>query len=107
MHLVAAGVDAVRICYSFQSCCDVDAVTEYVVIVDDNIADVDAYPKLDSELLRDIGVLLDHLALDLDCTAYRINCTCELDHHAAACSLDDAAAVARDSRIYKRSSERL
>ena len=67
---------------------------------------MDAYPKLDSEFLRDIGVLLDHLSLDLRRTARRINCACELDQHTVASSLDDAAAMGRDSRIYKRSSER-
>jgi hypothetical protein len=99
--------DAAWLCYSLQSCCDVDAVTEYIVIVDDDIADVDSYPKLDSELLRDIGVLPDHFSLDVRSAAHRINCACEFDQHTVAGSLDNATAVARDSRIYKSSSERL
>jgi hypothetical protein len=99
--------DAAWLCYSLQSCCDVNAVTEYIVIVDDDIADVDSYPKLDSELLRDIGVLPDHFSLDVRSAAHRINCACEFDQHTVAGSLDNATAVARDSRIYKSSSERL
>ena len=55
---IVGQADATRLRYSLQSCCDVDAVTEDIVIVDDDIADVDAYPKFVSEILRDIGVLL-------------------------------------------------
>ena len=99
--------NAARLCYSLQSCCDVDAVTEDIVIVDDDIADMDAYSKFDSELLRDIGVLLDHLSLDVRGAAHRINCACEFDQHPVARRLDNATAVACDSRIYKSSSERL
>src|SRR6185503_7941480 len=104
---IVGQADAARLRYSLQSCCDVDAVTEYVVVVDDDIADVDAYPKFDSEFLQDIGVLLDHLPLDVSRAAHRINCACEFDQHSVARRLDNATAVACDSRIYKPSSERL
>jgi hypothetical protein len=99
--------DAAWLCYSLQSCCDVDPVTEYIVIVDDDIADVDADPKFNSELLRHLGVLLDHFSLDVRGAAHRINCACEFDQHPVARSLDNATAVARDRGIYKSSSERL
>src|SRR6476659_196675 len=102
---IVGQADAARLRYSLQSCCDVDAVTEYVVVVDDDIADVDAYPKFDSELLRDIVVLLDHFPLDVRRAAYSINCAREFDQHAVARRLDNAAAVVRDNGIYKRSSE--
>ena len=115
-HIVEEKVDLTRICrwassdeprtplpidYSLQSCCDVDAVTEYIVVVDDDIADMDAYSKFNSEFLPDIGVLLDHSAGLA--AAHRINSACEFDQHTVASRLDNAAAVVCDSRIYKRS----
>ena len=56
---------------------------------------------------RHVGIVLGHLPLDFHRTARRIDCACELDQHAVAGRLDDAAAVAGDLGIDKRLAERL
>ena len=57
---------------------DIDAVAEDVVALDDDVADVDADPKLDSLIewcrVRSPG----HLSLDLDGTTGRVHRTGEL-----------------------------
>ena len=104
---IVGDADAARLGDSLKARCDVDAVAENIVVVDDDVADVNADAKFDPEFRRHAGVLLGHLPLDFHRTARRIDCACELDQHAVAGGLDDAAAVAGDSGIDKRSSERL
>ena len=43
---------------------DIDAITENIVVVDDNVADMDADAKFDPLILRQGGILLGHPALD-------------------------------------------
>src|SRR6186713_1114598 len=51
---IVGQADAAGLRYSLEARCDVDAVTEHIVIVDDDIADVDAYSKFDSAFIRHI-----------------------------------------------------
>ena len=53
-------------------------------------------------VLRHVGILLGHAALDLDGASHRIDGAGELDQHAVAGGLDDASAMLGDGGIEKR-----
>jgi hypothetical protein len=78
---------------------DIDAVAENIIVVEDNVADMDADAELDPLLGRQDGILLCHLALDLDGAAHRVDGTGELHQHAVAGGLDDAAAMRGEGRV--------
>jgi hypothetical protein len=78
---------------------NVNAVTEDVVIIVNDIANVDANAKFDPSILRYGGVLVGHPALDLNCAADCIDGAGELDQHAVASSLNDAAPMSGYSGI--------
>src|ERR1700733_3653561 len=90
---------AARIGNIFQPCGDVDALSEDVVVVDDDVADVNADAKFDPPLLRRGGILLRQPALNLHRAAHRIDGAGEFDQHAVACGLDDAAPMGSYRRV--------
>jgi hypothetical protein len=45
---------------------DIDAVAKNVVAVDDHVADIDPDPEIDALVRGDVGVALEHAALDFD-----------------------------------------
>ena len=98
---VVRDADAARLGHAFQPRGDVDAVAEDVVALDDDVAEIDADAELDAAVLRHIGVALGHAALHLDRAAHRVDDAGELDQHAVAGGLDDAAAVLGDLGIDK------
>ena len=55
---IIGDADAARLGNSLKARGDVDSVAENIVVVDDDIADVNADPKLDPEVLRHVGVSL-------------------------------------------------
>ena len=57
--------------------------------------------KVWRRLGRQAGVALDHAALQLDRRAHRLDGAAELDHHAVAHRLDDAAMEALDHRRHQ------
>ena len=75
---------------------DVDAVTEDVVALDDDVAEIDADAELDASVLRHVLIALDHRPLDLGGTGDRVHDARKLDQHAVAGDLDDAALVLGD-----------
>ena len=72
---------------------NVDAISEDVVVIDDDVPDVDAYPQLDPRILRHIGVLFGHGALDFNGTTDRIHGAGELNQQAVAGGFDDATSM--------------
>ena len=74
---------------SFEPRCDVDPIAEDVVLVENDITDVNADPKLNSGVLRDVGVLLNHASLNFNGTAHRIYCAGKLDEHSVASRFND------------------
>jgi hypothetical protein len=95
----ARNADASRLREHFEARRHVDAVAKDVVVLDDHVAQIDADPKLHPSRRRDVRVAPCHPALDLGCAQYRIGDAVELDQHAVASGLDDAAAILRDGRI--------
>ena len=92
---------------TFKPSGNVDAVAKDVVVVDDDIADMDAEPEFNSHILRDVGVLRGHRALDLNRATGCIDGAGEFHKHAVTGRLDDAATVGSYSRVNKSFSGRL
>src|SRR5215469_2065156 len=65
-----ADADAPRLRQGFETRRDVDAVAIDVFVINDDIANVQANPKLNTPLWRNLHIALGHLPLDIDSTAY-------------------------------------
>jgi hypothetical protein len=85
----------------------VDAVSEDVVVIEDDIADMNADAEFDPDILRYADVLFGHAVLDFIGTPGRVHYAGEFHQHAVAGGLDDAAAMRGDCGIDERLSERL
>ena len=86
---------------------DIDAVAHQVAVgLLDHVAEMDADPKFDALVGRDLGVALDHRPLDFNGAVHRVDDTAELDDAAVAGALDDAAVVHGDGRIDQVAAER-
>src|SRR5438874_9127124 len=96
-----------RFGHGFEPCGDVDAVAVDVVAVDDHIAEIDPDPEFDALGRRDARAPFAHRFLHLGRAAHRVDDAAELDQHAVAGSLDDAAIVLGDTRIDKLGPQRL
>jgi hypothetical protein len=103
---VIGNADAAGFRNPFETCRDIDAVAEDIVVVKDDVADVNADPELDPHLRRNIGVLPGHGALDLERATRRIDRAGEFHQQAVAGGLDDTAAMRGDRWIDKHLSQR-
>jgi putative ABC transport system substrate-binding protein len=74
----------------------IDAVTEDIITVDYDVADVDADAKLDAPVCRNADIAFDHTALNVDSAAHGIDHTDELHQHPVAGRLDNTAPVLGD-----------
>lgn len=86
-HLVAhdaADANAAGLGQRLQPRSDVDAVAENIVVVDNDVADVDADAEPDPLLGRHAGIALGHAALNVDGAAHRIDDTRELEQQSIA-----------------------
>jgi hypothetical protein len=109
-HLVthhAADADPARLGQGFEPCGDIDAVTEDILAVDDDVAEVDPDPELDPLGIRRPGIPQDHLALHIDRAAHRIDDAGKLDEQPVAGRFDDAAAMLLDLWIGQFAPDRL
>ena len=91
-HL-ARDANAAPVGNGFQARGDVDPVTEYVVAVDDNVADINAHAKFDFLVRRHVAIAFAHAALDFNGATQGVHDARKLDQHAIAGGLDDVAAV--------------
>jgi hypothetical protein len=78
---------------------DIDAVAKDIVVIDNDVADVDADPIFKPPDLGHSRILLGHAALHLDSAARGIDRAGELDQHAVAGRLDDPPAMCGDGGI--------
>jgi hypothetical protein len=93
-HANAAGLrDA------FQPRCDIHAVPQDVVAIDQHITQVDADAKQHASLFRHIAIALSHEILDYDGAINGGDDRRELQEHTVSGRLDDSAAVARHDGI--------
>jgi hypothetical protein len=81
----------------------VDAVAENVVVVDDDVADMDADTKFDALGFGHAAIAVGHPTLNLGSAANRMHRAGESDQHAIAGRLDDTAPVLGNLRVDKRS----
>jgi hypothetical protein len=86
---------------------DVDAITEDVVFIENNVPDVNANPEFDPLILRQRRILLGHRRLSFNGTAYGIHRTGKLNQQAVARGLDDPAPVGGYSGVKEGLSDRL
>ena len=78
---------------------DIDAVAHQVAVaLLDHVAEMDADPKFDALVRRDLSVALDHRPLDFNGAVHCVDDTAELDDAAVAGALDDAPVVHGDGR---------
>ena len=79
---------------------DIHAVAHQVAIgLLDDVAEMDADPKLDAAIVRKAGVALDETVLHLDAAAHRIDDAPELDQHAVAGAFHHPAVVNRNAGV--------
>ena len=79
---------------------DVDPVAHQVAVaLLDDVAEMDADPKLDALVGRHASVALDHAVLDFNRAAHGVDDAAELDDRAIAGALDDAPVMHGDRRI--------
>jgi hypothetical protein len=102
---VVGDANTTRFCDPFETHCNIDAITKDIIVFDDNITDVNADAKFDPLVLRHIGILLCHAALDFVGTAYGVDHAGELNERAVPGILDDPSAMIGDFGIKKRLSK--
>src|SRR6516165_6201005 len=90
---VIRDADAAWLSDTFEPRSNVHAIPEYVTILDDNVADMNADAEFDALVLRYSCITLHHAALDLNRTACSVHGTCKLNQYAIAGPLDDTAAM--------------
>ena len=96
---VVGYADAAGLSDTFEPRGNIDAVAEYVAVLDDDVADMDANAEFDALVLRHRRVTLDHAVLNFNGTARGVDGACELNQDTIAGPLDDAAAMIRDLRF--------
>jgi hypothetical protein len=74
-----AYADVTGLAHSFKPRRNVHTVTVDVIAVNNDVSEVDAYPKFDKLLVRRVGVTLGHPALDIDRATHRSHDAWELD----------------------------
>src|SRR3984893_8784418 len=98
-HLVAhdpADADPAGLGQRLQPCGDIDPVAINVVLLDDDIAEIDADAEFDAPHLVNLDIAQRHLALQLDCTTHRIDDARDLGPQSITGRFDNAAAMLGD-----------
>src|SRR4029453_3348653 len=96
---VARNADSTRLGKRLQPCRHVDAVAINIVVVADDVADIDSNAELDAALDRQLGIALDHAALNVDGATDGVDDADELQNHPIPAGLEDSAAMLGDLGI--------
>ena len=102
---IVGNANPTRFCDPFETHCNIDPITKDIIVCDDNITDVNADAKFDPLVLRHIGILLRHAALDFVGASDGIDDAGELNESAVPGILDDTSVMLSDFGIEKRLSE--
>ena len=95
----ARETNAVRLGKTFKPRGDIHPVAQDVFSVDDDVAEVDTHPILDTSLFGLTRFPVRHGLLDRDGTLNRINDTRKFRKEAVACCFDDPAVMLSDLGI--------
>src|SRR5207247_1665198 len=102
---IVGNANTTRLSDPFETYCNIDPITKDIIVCDDTITDVNADAKFDPLVLRHIGILFGHAALNFDGTSHGVDHAGELDESAVPGVLDDASAMISDFGIKKRLSK--
>jgi hypothetical protein len=102
---VVRDADAAWFCNPFETHCNIDTITKDIIVRDDNITEVNADAEFDPLVLRHIGILFCHAALDVVGTSHGVDHAGELNESAVAGILHNAPAMITDFGIKKRLSK--
>ena len=80
---------------------DVHAITEDVVVLDDDVAEMDADAELDASIVAHTNIVLGHRPLQVHGLAQRIDDAGELHQDAITGGLDEAPMVPFDARVHE------
>jgi hypothetical protein len=98
---IVRNANAAGLCDPFKTRRNVNAVAEDVIVVEDDVADVNANPELNPNTRRHARVLIGYTLLYLHRAPCGIDGAGELDQHAVAGGLYDAASMRCDRGIDK------
>src|SRR5260221_14448267 len=76
---IVGNANPTRLCDPFETHCNIDPITKDIIVCADNITDVNADAKFDPLVLRHIGILFRHAALDFVGASDGIDHACGLD----------------------------
>ena len=93
---IVRDTDAARRSNTFKPCSDVHAVAEYVVVFNDDVADVNADPNFYPFVLWLRRITLDHPVLNLNGTANSVDGARKFNQHSIAGAFDDASPMLCD-----------
>ncbi len=79
---------------------DVDAIAEDVVAVDDDVAEIDPDPQLETTVDRNGIIDRTRCLLHLDGAIQRVDDARKIRQQAVACGADDPPVVGGDQRVY-------
>jgi hypothetical protein len=102
---IVGNANPTRLCDPFETHCNIDTITKDIIVCDDNITEVNADAKFDPLVLRHIGILFCHAALDVVGTSHGVDHAGELNESAVPGVLDDTSVMLSDFGIEKRLSE--
>ena len=102
----ARDVDRARLGEVLQTRGHVHPIAVDIPVLHDHVAEIDSDAEFDPLLAGNIGVAIDHPVLDLDRAAHRFDRAGELDQHAVARRLHDAALVLGDLGVDQLASMR-
>ena len=91
--------DAAGLGERFQPSGNVNAIAVDVVVIDHDIAEIDADADIDAGGRWLARIALRHAALEVNRTAHRIDDATEFDEYAVTNGFDDAAVMLGDLRI--------
>ena len=90
--------DAAGLRDDFETRGDIHAIAKDIVVIDDDVADVNADTEFDPLILRHGGVLPSHGALEVNRAAHCIDGAGKLHQHTVTSRLDNAASMAAISQ---------
>jgi hypothetical protein len=78
---------------------DIDAVTQYIAVIFDDVADMDGHTKIEASIVRLVAIAFGHLALHQGGTGHCVNHRGEFGEKPVASGFYDPPAMLADYRV--------